>query len=200
MIKNIVFDIGNVLIDFKPLEYLNSNLQNIPLSERIYTEMFRSLEWIQLDQGTITEEDAIKSVCCQYPEDAEAITNVMENWYSLLTPIEGSVDILYKLRAASYKTYILSNYHIKSFEHIFSKYDFFSLFDGMVVSAKVKCLKPDAQIFHCLTGEYGIIPSESLFIDDTMENIDAAENLGFKAIHFTTPDRLYKSLQELNIL
>lgn len=200
MIKNIVFDIGNVLISFKPIDYLSKKFKDQELVKRLYDSIFCSGEWPLLDLDDITEEDAFLRFCTRYPGDREAIMDVFKDWYSLLTPIEGTIEILKEVKQKGYKTYVLSNYHSKAFERVSKENSFFELFDGMVVSSKVKHLKPDSKIFYCLMDSYGIVPEETLFIDDTVENTEAAIKLGFNAINFSSPLQLLDELMKYNIL
>lgn len=200
MIKNIVFDVGNVLISFKPMEYLSSKFSNAELAGRLYENIFRGQEWPKLDLGELSEEEAFEIFCKKSPMDKDTLMDIKSDWYSLLTPIEGSIKILNELKTKGYKAYILSNYHTKAFERTYNKHSFFQLFDGMVISARVRMLKPSPEIFMALMDKYRILPEESVFIDDTKENIETARDLGFKAILFTSPCQLKEDLKALNIL
>lgn len=200
MIKNIVFDIGNVLVSFKPKDYLYGKFEDNVLADRLHKIIFTGSEWVGLDEGTITEEDAFLKFCSMNRDCEKHIMEIKNDWYGMLTPIEGSIKIVYELKSKGYKLYLLSNYHTQAFDWIYENYDFFKLFDGMIVSAKVKCLKPSPDIFKKLAKTYQILPEESVFIDDTLINIDAAEKLGFKALHFTSPDQLFEDLRLIDII
>lgn len=124
----------------------------------------------------------------------------MSEWCDLFTPIEGTVRILGELKGRGYKTYALSNYHLKAFERCSQRHSFFKLFDGLVISAKVKCLKPGFEIYNILLHEYGINPQETIFIDDTKENVDAARGLGFNTFRFSCSHELNECLVSYGIL
>lgn len=184
MVKNIIFDLGNVLINFEPIGYLRKKISNEMKVQEIFKEVFLSEEWGMLDKGVITEEEAINKICSRSNGNDELIRLAMDNWYEMLTPIEHIVDTLKKLKDEGYKIYYLSNFHELAFEDVTKKYEFFKCFDGGVVSFKEKLLKPEKDIFNKLIERYKIDPKESVFIDDTDENVEQAEKLGFQTIHF----------------
>lgn len=185
MIKNIIFDLGNVLLNFKPLEYLYTKIPDRQRACQIYEEIFKSTEWLMLDRGLITEDEAIDRICDRNTDKSQLIKAVLDNWYQMLTPIEDVVGVLKELKETGYKVYFLSNFHLLAFEDVSKRYDFFSVFDGGVVSYKEKLMKPEKEIYDKLIKTYGINPHESIFIDDTRENIEGAMKLGFQTIFFT---------------
>lgn len=198
--KNTIFDLGNVLITFKPIEYVNSKIHDREKSKQIYEEIFASEEWLMLDRGIITEEEAINIICNRNIGDSELIRRVMDNWYQLLSPIEGTVEILKELRYKGYKNYILSNYQLLAYEDVTKRFDFFSYFDGGVISYQERLMKPEKDIYDKLIKKYKVNPKESIFIDDTIENVKSAKMLGFEAIHFINSMDLREKLVELNVL
>ena len=133
------------------------------------------------------------------PEKEIILREMMSDFYNIFTPIDSSVAILKNHRLQGYNLLFLSNIHIGIYGHIIDKYDFFEEFDGGIISAKVKQLKPDTDIFLSLIKKYNIEPGESLFIDDTVHNIETANKLGFVTIHLTDPDTLKKDLEKLDI-
>lgn len=200
MIKNVLFDIGNVLVGFYPLDYMYRTVKDKSSADRLYKVIFCGEEWQRLDEGTMTEDEAFEVFCKSCPEDRESIDRIKSDWHSMLTPIDGTVEILHEIKKKGYGTYIISNYHLKAFDIIYNKYDFFKLFDGMVISSRVKLLKPDDKIFYRLIEEYNIVPGETAYIDDLQPNLDAAQKLGFVPVLFESPEKLRKQLQQLNVL
>ncbi len=199
MYKNIIFDIGNVLLNFQPMEYLLKKVQEADKAEAVHQVIFQSQEWQMLDRGTLTEEEA-KAILMKRSKDyGDLIGLAFKNWYELLTPIEESVEILRELKRANYRVYFLSNFHLLAFEYVNKNYDFFKLFDGGIVSFREKMLKPEEGIYLRLISEYGIKPQESIFIDDVQENIEGAERLNFCGILFKSPQELKEKLKELYI-
>lgn len=200
MIKNIIFDIGRVLLDFKPENYLIEKYKDEVLAEKLYSNIFKSNEWIELDRGSITNEEAIEIFIQREIDHRIYITEVMKDWHNILTPIEGTVELLYKLKNTGYKIILLSNFHLKAFELVYEKYSFFKLADEAVISSKIKLLKPSKEIYEHMLNSLLIKPEESLFIDDTLENVKGAEKLGIKSIQFESPNQLEKTLKKLNLI
>lgn len=184
MIKNIIFDLGNVLLSFKPLEYLSGKIHDKDKIEEIYKEIFLSEEWVMLDRGVIVEEEAVNRICNRNPENSDLIKACMKNWYELLTPKKEMVHVLKNVKSKGYKTFILSNFHLLAYEDVVKKYDFFQYFDGGLISYEEKLLKPELEIYSKLIEKYKINPEESIFIDDTECNIEAAKKFGFETILF----------------
>ena len=199
LIKNIIFDIGNVLLDFNPEGYLRSKIEEERI-EQLYKDVFRSEEWIMLDRGTITERQAKENIIKRSSLNEELINKAFDGWYDILTPIEENVSILKKLSEENYKIYYLSNFHLAAFRYVNTKYDFFNEFDGGVVSFEEKLLKPEAEIYEKIIDRYDLELEETLFIDDTEENINAAKKIGIKTIHLKSQNGLLDELKKYNIL
>ena len=194
-IKNIVFDLGRVLIKFEPKEYIE---QNVPEEKRedFYNGIFGSTEWLMLDRGTLSYEDAKKIFKERVPGADKQIDRLFDvDFFEILQPIEENVKLLPELKK-KYNLYILSNFHQPAFEHIFKKYDFFRLFDGHTVSCYYYLLKPEKEIYDTLIDKFNLIPEETVFIDDTKMNIDACEKEGIRGIHLPDYTELKQKLEE----
>ena len=194
-IKNIVFDLGRVLIKFEPKEYIE---QNVPEEKRedFYNGIFGSTEWLMLDRGTLSYEDAKKIFKERVPGADKQIDRLFDaDLFEILQPIEENVKLLPKLKE-KYNLYILSNFHQPAFEYIFKKYEFFRLFDGHTVSCYYYLLKPEKEIYDTLIDKFNLIPEETVFIDDTKVNIDACEKEGIRGIHLPDYTELKQKLEE----
>ncbi|WP_035291875.1 HAD family phosphatase [Clostridium sp. KNHs214] len=197
MIKNVVFDIGNVLLRFDPKNYLTKKFNDKDRVEKILELVFRSDEWLMLDRGTITETEAIKVLSERNTFYSESIKDTFNGWYDLLTPMEDTIEILKQLKEKGINTYYLSNFHHLAFEHVIEKNEFFKLFQGGIVSYKEKLLKPEKEIYMRLLEKYNIKPEETIFIDDTLDNIQAAASVGINTIHFKNSQDLIAKLNEV---
>lgn len=197
MYKNVIFDIGNVLLNFNPEEYLKTKIVEADKVLEVHREIFQSEEWLMLDRGTLTEEEAKRILVKNSSKNGHLIELAFENWYEILTPIEGSVKVLEELKRSGYKVYFLSNFHLLAFEYVTNKFQFFNMFDGGIVSYREKLLKPEEGIYRRLMDEYKIKPEESVFIDDVQVNIDAARKLNFKTILFSNNKDLRGELVKL---
>lgn len=198
MYKNIIFDLGNVLLSFNPKEYLNSKIGE-NRRERVFKEIFLSKEWVKLDEGTITEIEAIEAISLRNEAYREDIKRAFENWYDILIPIDDTVNILKSLKEKGYKLYYLSNFHDIAFKKMKEKYDFFNLFDGGVVSYEDKLLKPDERIYKTILNRYNLIAEESIFIDDTKINVKAAKEANIEGLVFENTNKLKEDLKDLGV-
>ena len=185
MVKNIIFDLGNVLIKFDPLAYLIEEYGDFEIVMTLYKEVFQSKEWALLDEGLIDEEEAVRRVSERIPNHKETVEKLIKTWeYFLIEEMKASTYFLKLLKEKGYKLYALSNYPKRGFLYTEEKYDFFKLFDGKVISYEVKKLKPDFDIYHSLLQKYSLKPDECIFIYDSYPNVEAARALGMKAVHF----------------
>ncbi|MGG7056957.1 HAD family hydrolase [Clostridium tertium] len=198
MYKNIIFDLGNVLLSFNPKEYLKSKITEDKIDD-VYKAIFQSEEWIMLDRGTISEKDAINNIIRRNTTYRDDINLVFKDWYDILKPIEETVEVLQSLKENGYNIYYLSNFHELAFREVTTKNKFFELFDGGVVSYAEKLIKPEEEIYKLLLKRYNLKPEETIFIDDTKVNVDGASKLGIKAIFLENPKVLRGSLKSLNV-
>ncbi len=194
MIKNVIFDLGNVLLNFNSGNIISDHIKDEKLHQKISENIFESQEWIKLDKGEISASKATEIFIERQPENKKLIKEIMHNWKLYLTPIEPNLDVLNELANKSLNLYVLSNFHKEAFEVVYDKYDFFRYFDGMIISYQVKAIKPDRLIYKKLIDRFDILPKNSLFIDDSFKNIQAAEKLGFKTIHFNDNISLEKEV------
>lgn len=198
MYKNIIFDLGNVLLDFNPRDYLKNKISDDKL-EDVFKAVFTSEEWIMLDRGTITEKEAINNIISRNSIYIKEINLAFESWYDILKPIEESINILMSLKKNGYKIYYLSNFHQLAFAEVTKKNSFFELFDGGVVSYEEKLIKPEEDIYKLVLDRYKLNPSETIFIDDTKVNVDAANSIGIKGILFKDSEKLREELNSLEV-
>ncbi|MCL2107564.1 MAG: HAD family phosphatase [Oscillospiraceae bacterium] len=180
-----ILDIGNVLIDFKPEKFLRSLLNDPPGEDRMNRLIFQGPEWVKLDEGRITQEEALAIFLAKEPLHQELTKKVMDNLTGLLTPIPETIALLPRVKMAGHGLYFLSNYHDKLRHYILARYPFFSLFDGGVFSCDVHITKPAAGIYTCLLDQYRLKPEDCLFFDDMAPNTAAAERLGMRAVLFS---------------
>ncbi|GAB4044435.1 HAD family hydrolase [Spirosoma litoris] len=199
-IKTIVFDFGGVLVDWNP-RYLYRKL--IPDEAQIdwFLDTVCTNDWnLQQDKGRLFA-DATKERQEKFPEHKELIAHYYSRWEEMLgDSIAGSVAILKELKQADYPLYGLTNWSAESFPIALQKFDFFSLFDGILVSGEEKLIKPDFAIFTLLLERYGLEAQTCVFIDDNLLNVEAARALGFQAIHFQSASLLRDQLVNWGVL
>jgi putative hydrolase of the HAD superfamily len=198
-VKNIVFDLGGVLIDWRPCEYL---VESFPedVAKVLEREIFKHEDWKKMDRGTLPENDLWEKKKKELSEYREYVEKLEREVPKLLKPIEENVKLLSILKEKNFKLYVLSNYGKIYFEMVRRRYRFFDFFDGMVISSHVGFIKPEKEIYLELIRKYKITPKESLFIDDTPENVKTAREIGFRAVRLEKPSKLKEILvRELKI-
>ncbi|KUK16154.1 MAG: HAD-superfamily hydrolase, subfamily IA, variant 3 [Petrotoga mobilis] len=193
-LRNIVFDLGNVLFKFDPEGILDDLFKDPLVKRKLKEAVFTTSIWKELDRGTLSFEEAKKIFHEKNPDLKEEINILLKEWKNYLHPITENVEILPKLKENN-KLFILSNFHEDAFNYIRGKYSFFDIFDGMVISYKEKLLKPEKEIYQLLLNRYNLKPEETIFVDDIVENIQAAEELGIKSILYKGPEALRELLK-----
>lgn len=199
LIENIIFDLGNVLLNYKPKELLLRFTQDIQLIDSFIKEINGSNTWLDLDRGTITVNEAREYFVSHYPEKKELIVSYLEHWVDALTPIQENIEILKELHEKGYKTYILSNFMQEAYDIVKNKHDFFSLVDGKVISYEEHVVKPEKEIYQILLSRFNLIPEKCVFIDDHQFVLDVANKLGINTILFHLEVDLKEELRKLNV-
>jgi FMN phosphatase YigB (HAD superfamily) len=182
MIKNIVFDLGNVLISFKPSEFFDKKNYPANVKTTILADIFGSREWSLLDSGEITTQEAIDAIALRSTLKKEEIEHVFNLRTELLYPIDENIRVLPDLKKRGFRLFYLSNFPGDIFDDIKNGYYFFKYFDGGLISAEAGVSKPDSRIYRLLLDKYNLVPEESLFIDDMEVNVKAAEGTGLRGI------------------
>ena len=200
MIKNILFDMGNVLIRFEPKRYV----KNAGLSESdqqlLLRELYGSIDWVRLDRGTITEEEVYVHACARLPAELHAAAEyIIYHWNEPIVPITGTADVVRELKARGYTLYLLSNAARRqhTYWHDIPGSECFS---GTLISADVHLLKPEAAIYQALFDKFDLTAASCLFVDDFPPNIEAAENAGMQGIVFHDAGQLREELKARGIL
>jgi 2-haloacid dehalogenase len=200
-IKAIIFDYGNVLLEWNPRFVYQRYFPNDPEGMERFFQEVNFADWnMQQDKGRpFTEGVAILSR--QFPHYSHLIQAYHEHWIdSVGGPVLGTVNLLKRLKKTGYALYGLSNWSAETFPLMRRKHDFFDLLDDMVISGEVGYVKPDPEIFQILLDKIGRPANDCLFIDDSLANIGQAQRLGFATIHFQSSQQLESSLRELRIL
>jgi putative hydrolase of the HAD superfamily len=182
MIRNIVFDLGNVLISFNPAEYLIKKNYPSTIRTRILDDVFGSPEWKMLDNGEITTREAIDAISKKSSLKIEEIALVFSFRTDIMFPLDTNVRLLPGLKKQGFRLYYLSNFPLDIFDDIKNDYYFFRHFDGGLISSEVKLSKPDVRIFRYFLRHYDLNAAESLYIDDIETNVVAAESAGMKGL------------------
>lgn len=201
MIKNIIFDMGQVLIRWTP-KLLTERLA-LPEEDSVLliSEVFGGVEWTAMDRGRMSGEEGLASICRRLPERLHAAAHalVMDWWKAELVPVEGMAELIAELKGMGLKIYLLSN-AASTLNIYFTRIPGAEHFSGKIVSADEKLLKPEHEIFELMYERFSLKPEECLFIDDSPANIDSAQCTGMDGIVFRGDvKRLRRELNEKGV-
>ena len=199
--NTVVFDLGGVLVDWDPRYLLRKVMPGREAEmEALLADVLNHAWNLERDKGDSWDE-AMEQNKADYPQWAEVFDLYTERWPETLGGShEGTVAILHELKARGTPLYGLSNWSAEMFPHAEAKYEWLELFDGVVVSGRVKMVKPDRDIFDNLLRTNDLQAQDLLFIDDHDPNVDAARSYGIHAHHFTDPDDLRQELVSEGLL
>lgn len=183
-IKNVVFDMGNVLMDFQPRFSLDKYCSDEAEKALIMHQLFEGPEWEQGDLGLIRDEDRFDLVKVRVPrEHWQSLSDCAYKWHECMVPLPGAEEFCDFLRDKGYRLYLLSNASTAFYDY-YKRFRPFQYFDGMVVSADIHLLKPDVKIYEYLLDKYRLTAGECLFIDDRLDNVASARSAGLQAVQF----------------
>jgi putative hydrolase of the HAD superfamily len=184
-VRNVVFDFGGVLVRWAPGEVVAS-LFEPSVHDRLMQESFQHPDWLEVDRGTLNEASVSARVAQRTGLSQASIAELLKRARESLAPLPDSIALLRQVAAIEgVHLYGLSNMHGDTFRYLQERFNFWSLFEGIVISGDIGMLKPDRDIFEHLTSRFKLNPAESVFIDDSLPNVLAARAHGLKAIHFS---------------
>lgn len=200
-IKNIIFDMGNVLIDFRWRQLFSE----MGLSGERFTKMAEATVldpvWNEFDRGVWTDEMMLDAFIKNAPELESELRDFMDVYFKdLLKKFDYTDEWMDRLKAAGYKLYILSNFSQKALNDCAKELDYIQKADAAVISYRVKMIKPDPAIFRYIIDTYGLVPEETVFIDDVGENIEAARQQGLRTVLFKGKSSADEELAKLGVI
>ena len=197
MIKTVIFDIGNVLTHFNWQDYIKSLGFSEEVCKRVGLATVESRYWAEFDRGVMDEEELVDGFVSMDPELEDEIRLTVKDVSGMLLKADYAIPWIEDLKGRGYKVLYLSNFSDKSFRECQAALDFLPHMDGGVFSYRVKLIKPDQAIYRYILNEYDLIPAETVFIDDTMPNVETARSMGMNAIHFKTYEQAKKDLERM---
>ena len=201
MIRHIVFDMGKVVINFDPCVFMDREGITDPEDRKlIMNELFRSVEWAQMDMGILTEESAEPSILTRFPDRLkEAVHHLLFSWFRPYDTVPGMEDLVTRLKSAGYGIWLLSNASRAQHQY-WPKVRTSSLFDGTLISCDIGYIKPMHEIYECFCDRFGLAPEECLFVDDVPANVAGAIACGWQGIVFHgSSTELERKLQDMRI-
>lgn len=199
MIKNIVFDIGGVLADFRIKDYLMEKGLDASAIKRVLKASVMNPYWGKFERAEVTEEETLRAFTAADPEMEKEIRLAFTNLSGMLVMREYAIPLVRRLKDAGYRVYYLSNYSKKAYDECAESLAFMPYMDGGVVSFKVGLTKPDPQMYQCFLDRYALRADECVFVDDTEENVNRARELGFVGIVFRSYNGLLEDLEKQDV-
>lgn len=202
MIRNLVFDMGNVLVFYDSRRASRRFSKDEAEMEAVNTSVFVSPEWLMLDMGVISEEEALRRMQARLPEGhgREAAKLCLEHWHEYcMWPVPGMEELVGSLKEQGFKLYLCSNASLRMLDCYLDVIPGIRLFDGVLFSAEVKCMKPQKEMYLHLFERFGLRPEECFFVDDMPLNIEGARACGMEGYCFADGDveKLGKMLMEI---
>jgi 2-haloacid dehalogenase len=200
-INTIIFDLGAVLIDWNQRHLYRKIFKTEAEMEWFLANVCTS-EWNEEQDAGRSFEEAVKIQTTLFPQFSAEIEAFWKRWPEMMAgPIEGTVKIFDSLKAKNqFKFYALTNWSAETFPLALKRFDFFTWFDGLVVSGEEKTRKPFPEFYQILFDRYKVNPAEALFIDDSLRNIEAGQKLRLNTIHFQSSERLHAELVKFGLL
>lgn len=184
MIKNIIFDMGNVLLDYDPEVCLRHFVEKEEDRAIIRRELFQGPEWVQGDLGHITDEERFDGVSLRVPKRLHReLRQCVEQWHMCMQPVPGAREFCSHAKEKGYRLYVLSNAS-NSFYRYFPRFAPLDYFDGIVVSCDIHLIKPDIRIYRYLLEKFHLLPEECFFMDDVAANVEGAGKAGIRGAVF----------------
>lgn len=200
MYKNIIFDIGGVLVNFNPQDFLLERFFNETLEQRVFDLTFGSEEWKQLDAGLISRGEAnrrmlenARELNCEFE-----VQTVIDDWTSMLTTRNKTAQVLAQLKNSGYRIFFLTNMPADIYAQLQQR-PFWKYFEGGVASCEVQINKPDTAIYRALMSKYSLVYDETVFIDDSKANAQTAYNLGMAGILYKGNKSLVRALKSCGV-
>ena len=192
MIRNMVFDIGNVLMDFRWKDYMRSLFgENEALIQTINRGIWHNGCWAAMDKGEMDGADTLRSAVAFAPRYEKEIRLTLDRVARAFHKCDYAIPWVRELKSMGFQVYFLSNYSAFSIKANPGVLDFIPCMDGGVFSFQVKAVKPEPAIYRCLCEKYSLKPEECLFTDDVPENVKGAQRCGFQGIVFEGYEKTY---------
>ena len=197
---NIVFDLGGVVFKWQPDRIIRHVFRDPEVQELVRSEIFEHADWVELDRGTMTLEQAIDRGTSRTGLPRGKIEQLFNAVPGFLTPIEETIELIRALRSSNNRLFVLSNMHAASITHLEKEHAIWDMFDGIVISSRIKKVKPETEIYEHLLTEYELDATDTVFIDDLRENLAAASRVGIQTIRFVGAEQCRHDLANLGCI
>ena len=201
-IETVIFDLGGVLVDWNPAYLYTKIFKDDPAKMNWFLQTVCSPSWNMEQDAGRTFEKGAELLIREYPEYENEILVFYERWEEMLkSEITDTVLILNLLKELNkVKLYALTNWSAQTFPIAKKRFEFLKQFEGIVVSGEENTRKPFSKIYNITLERYALSPETCLFIDDSLDNVNAAKSLNINALHFTDAIQLKSDLEKLELL
>ena len=197
MIKNIIFDVGNVLVEYNPDGLMCRLGFDEETLQAVNQAVFQNELWNESDRGVLSPEELLEAFIANNPAYEKEIRQVIDAVGDTISRMPYTVEWVKGLKERGYHLYILSNYAEYTYEKTSHKMEFLPYMDGVVFSYRCKLIKPEKEIYEYICETYGLKPEESVFLDDRKDNVEAARNMGMHGIVFENYAQGSETLEQL---
>lgn len=197
MIKNIIFDVGNVLVEYNPDGLMRRLGFDEETLQAVNQAVFQNELWNESDRGVLSPEELLEAFIANNPAYEKEIRQVIDAVGDTISLMPYTVEWVKGLKERGYHLYILSNYAEYTYEKTSHKMEFLPYMDGVVFSYRCKLIKPEKEIYEYICETYGLKPEESVFLDDREDNVQAARNMGMNGIEFENYAQGSETLEQL---
>lgn len=197
--KNIIFDIGNVLAEFSWRDFYAGFGYDEEMLERLAKATVKSPAWDEVDRGILSDAELIESFIRNDSSLEKDIRRIFQRPCYLVRKLDYAIPWIKSLQAAGYRCYYLSNFSRMAHMDCIGALDFLEHMDGGILSYQDKLIKPQTEIYQLLLDRYGLIAQESVFLDDTEKNLPPASALGIRTILFKDREQAVEELEKLGV-
>ena len=197
MIKNIIFDVGKVLVEYDPDGMMKKLGFDEETLQTVNQAVFQNELWNESDRGVLSPEELLEAFIANNPAYEKEIRQVIDAVGDTISLMPYAVEWVKGLKEKGYHLYILSNYAEYTYEKTSHKMEFLPYMDGVVFSYRCKLIKPEKEIYEYICKTYELKPEESVFLDDRKDNVEAARNMGMHGIVFENYAQGSETLEQL---
>ena len=188
-----LWDLGNVVVNWDPEGILSSLKFPQHQTDYVRQQLFEHQDWLDIDRGTKSEAQVAQRLVAESDLSLEQAQQCFEATRNSLADVPRTIALMQQVKATGVPMYVLSNMGIANYEYLSTR-PYFTWFDGIVISAQEKLIKPEKELFTVVIERYDLVASEVFFIDDSLANIKAAKSVGMQALHFKRSDECYRAI------
>lgn len=191
---NIVFDLGGVVFSWQPDALIRRVFDDFKTQKLVRSELIDHPDWVELDKGTMTLRQAIDRSAARTGLPRSDVEQFLEAVPPSLKPINETIELIREVRTTDNRLFVLSNMPLETMAYLEKNHRIWDLFDGIVISSRIRKVKPEIEIYEHLLSQHQLEAGETIFIDDMSENLAAAASIGIQTIQFVDPFQCRQAL------